>query len=819
FARAAETTNENDKAYAAQSGYELVKVFKAIEGSVTFQSVSAFTPNVSPGSASSFESSDELYYPLFEPQNSLRWPGNLKRYSFWDLDSSPDRSDFQVVDVNMQSVYNDALASDTFTIIKDSARSWWSNSVDGSDVASGGAAGETAAANRNVYTFIPGIASKQSQEIVNNPLSNDIADAYWFEQSPQALTGVEKQNLVDYADTLWGPVIHNLPMLVNQMRTFDVDAYLTGSINTVYVGDNAGFIRAVNAGEPTSSTVTTNLNNTGGNEFWAFMPVELIPNIYRLNAEATEAGSVNPNYHNRYVYGVDGEITVLGADYNRDGDFLDSTEVKRSYKDASGGIMTETVTLDDTMNIYFGLRRGGSAYYGLNVADTYAGGSQNPKLLFRLYNTYTTTVQGNALIGDVRNIQLDRLAETWSPMEKAKLRLNGEVKNVLIFGGGYDSDQNEAIDSDIINYDVINTPQLGNAVYIVDAETGELLSYVSGVVTDTAKGVSSADMNYSIPGRIAVVDLGGDGVDLLYATDTGGQVFRIEIDSGAGSYDTDGDGAVDTDVEIVSSVTTIAKLGRSVATTDEDNRYFFSGPVASFVKQGDMKDDLALVISSGFVPQLDNAEVQDYIITLFEKDVYIKEPPAIATPYTLDNFVTIDPDSAALEYENNTLLSTINTTDDLIGWKLPLNKSNAEKVTGEPKLIKERLFLTTFSIDNPDQLDQCSIAVGQSNSYAMYLDATAIYSSGRVINTSAGFSTTGSVLKNVRDSNDTYFLFGTKAVCLEGNCNQTLQLDTPPTPVPENFFTDTESLIRSKWRQCIDSDFIDCGSNIGVGGP
>ncbi|MDY7025554.1 MAG: hypothetical protein SVC26_04340, partial [Pseudomonadota bacterium] len=40
FARAAETTNENDKAYAAQSGYELVKVFKAIEGSVTFQSVS-----------------------------------------------------------------------------------------------------------------------------------------------------------------------------------------------------------------------------------------------------------------------------------------------------------------------------------------------------------------------------------------------------------------------------------------------------------------------------------------------------------------------------------------------------------------------------------------------------------------------------------------------------------------------------------------------------------------------------------------------------------------------------------------------------------
>lgn len=144
---------------------------------------------------------------------------------------------------------------------------------------------------------------------------------------------------------------------------------------------------------------------------------------------------------------------------------------------------------------------------------------------------------------------------------------------------------------------------------------------------------------------------------------------------------------------------------------------------------------------------------------------------------------------------------------------MPLNRSNAEKVTGEQKIFKERLFLTTFSLYNLDQDDQCSIAVGQSNSYAMYLDGTAIFSKGRVINESPGFSTTGSVIKNVKDSTDTYFLFGTESVCLDGSCSK-LQLDTPPTDVLATFSTDTESLIRTKWRQCMDSSFNECGADL-----
>ncbi|MDY7025560.1 MAG: hypothetical protein SVC26_04370 [Pseudomonadota bacterium] len=55
-----------------------------------------------------------------------------------------------------------------------------------------------------------------------------------------------------------------------------------------------------------------------------------------------------------------------------------------------------------------------------------------------------------------------------------------------------------------------------------------------------------------------------------------------------------------------------------------------------------MHNGLAVVLSSGFVPELRETRVEDMIITLFEDDLFRYGPQPITAPYTVSNLVTID---------------------------------------------------------------------------------------------------------------------------------------------------------------------------------
>jgi len=104
-------------------------------------------------------------------------------------------------------------------------------------------------------------------------------------------------------------------------------------------------------------------------------------------------------------------------------------------------------------------------------------------------------------------------------LDKGKIKLNGVDKTVLIFGGGYDVAQDSA--------SVRATDSIGRTVYIADALNGERL-WAAG--KDGASPV--AEMEYSIPARVVPLDVSGDGfTDRLYVADTGGQVFRFDIDN------------------------------------------------------------------------------------------------------------------------------------------------------------------------------------------------------------------------------------------------------------------------------------------------
>jgi type IV pilus assembly protein PilY1 len=97
-----------------------------------------------------------------------------------------------------------------------------------------------------------------------------------------------------------------------------------------------------------------------------------------------------------------------------------------------------------------------------------------------------------------------------------KIKVGAASRNVLIFGGGYDEDQ----DSKLLR----STDAVGNSVSIVDADSGELIWSASN--TD----LNLPYMGCSIPARVSVIDRDNDGIAYhMYVADMGGQLFRLDI--------------------------------------------------------------------------------------------------------------------------------------------------------------------------------------------------------------------------------------------------------------------------------------------------
>ncbi|WP_425423622.1 pilus assembly protein [Shewanella waksmanii] len=148
--------------------------------------------------------------------------------------------------------------------------------------------------------------------------------------------------------------------------------------------------------------------------------------------------------------------------------------------------------------VFAGMRRGGSSYYGVNITSP-----DNPSLMWKI---------------DPDSDGFAELGQSWS--EPVVTFIPGNDDPVLIIGGGYD-----------VTYDTTpNSSPLGRTVYIVDAKTGSLIHTFgagSGSGITPLPGISD-----SIPNSVAVLDSNSDGAtDRIYATDTGGNVWRMDLPS------------------------------------------------------------------------------------------------------------------------------------------------------------------------------------------------------------------------------------------------------------------------------------------------
>src|SRR5690606_9657095 len=276
-------------------------------------------------------SASELFVAMYAPSPTLHWPGNLKKYRLRGSDAA-------VVDADGLPALDSATGA-----LRDTARSYWSATADGANVASGGAAALVPAApQRKVFTHLAGPALTAAGNRVEtaNALLNDAllgtggaggaggADAPTRDAVIGFIGGLDTPDRDGDADTgeprsEMGDALHSAPAVVRYGARDGL----------VFVATNDGFLHAVDL--------------ETGVERWAFVPPEFLDDQVGLYVNAPAA----VKHH-----GIGGRLrtAVVG---DRDG----------------------VVEPGERAYLYFGMRRGGHFYYGLDVTH-----ADEPQVLFRL---------------------------------------------------------------------------------------------------------------------------------------------------------------------------------------------------------------------------------------------------------------------------------------------------------------------------------------------------------------------------------------------------------------------------------------------------
>ncbi|MDH5325354.1 MAG: PilC/PilY family type IV pilus protein [Gammaproteobacteria bacterium] len=445
--------------YSASTSDQLVSAFQKIIRSILNTDTTFVSPGATVNQFNRLTHLNDIYFSVFKPAARPTWPGNLKRY---ELQGNP------AVVVDSQN----APAVDPATgFFAATSQSFWTdtNVVDGNKVELGGAAGRISLTGRKVYTYT-GTSQDLSHntnnlhetnaDLTNTLLGIGTATAAYREGLLQWARGVDvndedEDGLTTDVRAHMGAPLHSQAVVITYGGT------ATSQDNTVYLGTNEGYLHAI--------------DSDTGDEVFAFVPQELLPNLDKFYANTV--GSALP-------YGLDGAISFKKVDVNRD----------NTIDPAAG----------DSVYIYAGMRRGGRNYYALDVSNRAA-----PQLKW--------TLSGGS--GD-----FTELGQTWSTPILATVRVGGANKEVLIFAGGYDPAQDDKVTR--------SADTQGRAIFMVDAETGALVwsgGHAAGTFSQTF-----TDMNYSIPSDITVIDMNMDGlVDQMYVGDMGGQLWRFDINNGA----------------------------------------------------------------------------------------------------------------------------------------------------------------------------------------------------------------------------------------------------------------------------------------------
>jgi type IV pilus assembly protein PilY1 len=673
--------------FEAQTAGQLTATFQSILTEVKKDPTSFVAPSLATNAFNRLLSRDEVYFGLFTPSLNVKWLGNVKKYGLC-IDSSTG--------CTLGTILNSTGGPAVDPIdnkFKPTTKSVWSDVIDGRFTTKGGHGAEmTDYTDRIFYTDTTSGGTPPTNGTALSSTGFKITSANWNDTSlatvrsiicptPSTSAGSDcedrmlwmlgKINIADVdndvsATTRWtvNDVLHSSPLVLTyggEDTTVPADGTIDIFYDKLLFGTNNGGLSMVN-----SST---------GKEEWAFMPESLLP----------RQQSLFTNPEGIHIYGFDMTPQLRIEDVNFNGTIDPAT---------------------DKIHAYMGMRRGGDYIYALDLtpasALTNSSSTIIPKFLYR--------IDGGT--GD-----FTRLTDTWSSPQFATINAqSGSTtveKNVLIFGGGYDN----ALDGGFGTTVTGGSANMGNAIYIVDADTGAKILSISG---SSGHDIIVPNMNYSIAADISINDTNGDGLaDRLYVGDTAGQIWRVDL---AGDIKlTGGAGLAGSSV-----VGRLANISDSASLATQ--RRFFEKPSVIQVLDTTYSDAAGgeydyILLGTGNRAHPLNKDVDDRFYAF--RDNYINAMPDLDsnnladTAYSLS--VTGGPitDSDMFDITSTTLEAALtadptNTNVGGAGWYFDFTAAgnDGEKVLSSPITLAGLVTFTTYRPDALSSVDACAANVG-----------------------------------------------------------------------------------------------------------
>jgi len=502
---------------------------------------------------------NQVYMGMFRPDGDAmpRWRGNLKQYQF-GLDALGTLS---LVDSTGAS----AVSASTGFISPNAVSFWttpssyWSNQLLGtplssSDSPDGEVVEKGAAAQRLRVTYATSQDSRKVLTCINCTTTTSLGGGPTrFETGNSLITdtalgvsgSIARSDLInwvrgtDNAGDELGPT--TTP--VTTVRASIHGDVLHSRPAVVNYGGSTGVVVFYGANDGMLHAINGNSTGTGaGQELWSFVPEEMFSKLNRLRINTPEVRlpstpAASPARPRDYF--IDGPIGVY-------------------QRFAADGTVSQAI-------IFVGMRRGGRLLYAFDVTDPAA-----PRLLWKK-----------------TPVELPALGQSWSEPKVA--RIKGNPNPVLVFGAGYDAAAEDA--------STPGTTTMGNAIYVLDAITGDLLR--------------AFPTTRAVPADLSVIDSDFDGyVDRAYGVDLAGMVYRIDFEVGT---------------EIAPTYWTKYTLADLSGGTGTGRKFFF-GPDVIVTRAF-----AALMFGSGDreKPLLENTH--DHFFELFDRNVG-KGAPATFTP-------------------------------------------------------------------------------------------------------------------------------------------------------------------------------------------
>jgi type IV pilus assembly protein PilY1 len=653
----------NGAFYTVFDSKALVDTVSVILTNTIDSDTSLAMPGVSVDQSNRLQFKNDLYFSVFKPENKRAWAGNLKKYKVKEVVESENK-EFNIVDQFDANAVNKETG-----FFRDDSTSIWSAEVDGSTSDKGGAASRMDV-NRNIFTFVNSTEpndtklsgndfkfTKENLKLTKDHFTptDDLDDREVDEVDGNGnYTGntVMVEEYSKFLDWINGYDIKDKDddgdttdaryEMSDPLHAKPIIIDYNDSDVTVFVSTNDGTLHGIDA--------------SNGDELFAFVPERVLPNLYYKYKNGVAD----------HQYGLD----LTWSAYRHD-------------SDKNGNIDHN----DDFVYIYGGMRRGGDSIYALDVTNIKASNDASLRVPTFKWEINKDTSE------DFIN-----LGQTWSTPIITRVKFNGKERIVLMFAGGYDT----------INDDTgLNTDtQKGNQVYMVDAETGQLLWWASNLASGADTKIDG--MSYSIPNKISVIDVDNDGyTDYIYANDTSGQIFKFKIDvnnEGAASF---AKGKI------------FAKMGKTDKLDQSSDRKYFE-KIAIIPVIDSVGESLYVISGTGHRSNPLSKRNKDGLFVLRDTEINPSDFSILTSPITIDDLYDVTHTK-----DEDDIMTNMSTSRGYLIW---MNEGmepsqegfEGEKIIGNIVVANSKLIFTSYVPDNANSSCQ-SIGIGNARTYVVNL--------------------------------------------------------------------------------------------------